>query len=415
MVKKRVVVTGIGAITPLGHNVEETWKNIVAGKSGIGPITIFDASDFETKIAAEVKNFSVNDFFSPRLAKRMDKFAQFAYIAAMEAAESAQLNTKRPINSDKVAVIVGSGVGGIQTILDTQLVLEEKGSSRVSPFVITKILNDMAASQVSIMLGATGPNYSLISACATGTDCIGEGANLIKRGTADVVIAGAAEAAICDISVASFNACKALSRRNDDPQGASRPFDANRDGFVLGEGAGLLVLESLEHAQRRNVEPIVELIGYGASSDAIHVTHPDPQALGSIKAMQYALDEAELTNSDISYINAHGTATKINDKIETLAIKKVFKEQSYKIPISSTKSMIGHLLGAAGSVEAIFCIKAIKESLVPPTINLEEPDAECDLNYVPHTPIRGRVTTALSNSIGFGGHNATVIFKDFIS
>ena len=412
MEKIRVVVTGTGVLSPVGNSTESAWNAVVTGRSGVAPITLFDASEFETQIAAEVKNFSAEKILGGKVARRMDKFSQFGCAAALEAVENAELDMARE-NPDRVAVIIGSGVGGIQTITEAQMVLKLDGPTRVSPFVVPKMLNDMASGQVSIMLGAKGPNYSIVSACATGTDSIGEAAEMIRRGRVDAAIAGGAEAAVCEISVASFNACMALSKRNDDPEKASRPFDAGRDGFVLGEGAGILVIESLEHAEKRGAKPIAEIVGYGASSDATHITQPDPQGDGACRAMEHALAQANMKPSDISYINAHGTSTQLNDKVETMAVKKVFGNLAYKVKVSSTKSMTGHMLGAAGSVEAIFSIRAITESVIPPTINLEEPDPNCDLDYVPHLPVRGRVVTAMSNSLGFGGHNATLIFSEF--
>ena len=310
-------------------------------------------------------------------------------------------------------MLIGSGVGGIITITDQHKVLLERGPTRVSPFLVPMMLPDMASGQVSMMLGAKGPNYSTVSACATGADSIGEAAEMIIRGRADVAIAGGTEAAICPIGVAGFNSCMALSKRNDDPQGASRPFDAGRDGFVLGEGSGVIVLESLEHAEKRGAKVLAEFAGYGASSDAHHVTQPHPEGEGAARAMNHALSMANMKPGDISYINAHGTSTPLNDKFETIAIKRVFGDHAYKVPMSSTKSMTGHLLGAAGGIECAFSVLAISESAIPPTINLEEPDPDCDLNYVPHTPIRGRVPVSMSNNFGFGGHNASVIFKEF--
>ena len=304
---------------------------------------------------------------------------------------------------DRVAVMIGSGVGGIITITDQHLVMQKKGPTRVSPFLVPMMLPDMAAGQVSMMIGAKGPNFSIVSACATGADSIGEAAEMIRRGRVDAAIAGGTEAAICPIGVAGFNSCMALSARNDDPKAASRPFDAGRDGFVLGEGAGVLVIESEEHAKDRGATIIAELAGYGSSSDAHHVTQPHPEGEGAARAMKYALDQADMTPEDVSYINAHGTSTPLNDKFETIAMKRVFGDHAYKVPISSTKSMTGHLLGAAGGIEAAFAVMAVKESAIPPTINLEEPDPDCDLNYTPHTPLRGRVPSAMSNVFGFGG------------
>jgi 3-oxoacyl-[acyl-carrier-protein] synthase II len=409
---KRVVVTGIGLVTPIGTDRKSTWKNLLAGKSGIDHISSFDSEGFDTRIAAEVKNFDPEGILGRKEARRLDRFTQLACAASLEAMQDSGLDITTE-DSDRFAVLIGSGVGGIITITDQHKILLERGPTRVSPFLVPMMLPDMASGQVSMMIGAKGPNYSTVSACATGADSIGEAAEMIIRGRVDVAIAGGTEAAICPIGVAGFNSCMALSKRNDDPQAASRPFDAGRDGFVLGEGAGVLVLESLEHAEKRGAHILAEFAGYGASSDAHHVTQPHPEGEGAARAMNHALNMAHMKPGDISYINAHGTSTPINDKFETIAIKRVFGEHAYKVPMSSTKSMTGHLLGAAGGIECAFAVLAISESAVPPTINLDEPDPDCDLNYVPHTPLRGRVPVAMSNNFGFGGHNASVIFREF--
>ena len=410
----RVVVTGIGLVTPLGTDTKTTWKNVVNGESGIDYIGAFDAEGFESRIAGEVTNFDPASTLGRREARRMDRFAQFACVASLEALEHAGIDMGSE-DADRVAVLVGSGVGGIITISDQLEVLNDRGPRRVNPFLIPMMLGDLASGQVSMMTGAKGPNFSVVSACATGTDSIGEAAEMIKRGVVDVAVAGGTEAAICPIGVSGFNACKALSTRNDDPKGASRPFDAERDGFVLGEGAGVLVIESLEHAEKRGADVICELIGYGATSDAHHVTQPHPEGEGAAEAMKIAVKQAGIEPEEVAYINAHGTSTPLNDKFETIAVKKAFGEHAYDMCISSTKSMTGHLLGAAGGIEAAFSVLAISESVVPPTINLENPDADCDLDYVPNLAKRGRVPVAMSNSLGFGGHNASLLFKEFDS
>ncbi len=409
---RRVVVTGVGLVTPLGSDRKSTWKNVLNGESGIDYIGAFDAEGFETRIAGEVKDFDAEGTLGRRQARRMDRFAQFACAASIEALGHADIDMATE-DADRVAVIIGSGVGGIITISEQMDVLNRRGPNRVNPFLVPMMLGDMASGQVSMTIGAKGPNYSVVSACATGADSIGEAAEMIRRGSADVAIAGGAEAAICPIGVAGFNACKALSTRNDDPQGASRPFDAERDGFVLGEGAGVLILETLEHAEKRGAKVLCELVGYGATSDAHHITQPHPEGEGAAEAMRIAIAQAGIDREEVAYINAHGTSTPLNDKFETIAVKKTFGDHAYKLTMSSTKSMTGHLLGAAGGVESAFSVLAISESAAPPTINLENPDPDCDLDYVPHTPKRGRVPVAMSNSLGFGGHNASVLFKEF--
>lgn len=408
----RVVVTGIGLVTPLGTDRETTWKNLINGESGIDYIGAFDAEGYESRIAGEVREFDAAGVLGRRQAKRMDRFAQFACAASLEALEHAGIEMGDE-DADRVAVLIGSGVGGIITISEQMEVLNDRGPRRVNPFLVPMMLGDMASGQVSMTIGAKGPNYSVVSACATGTDSIGEAAEMIRRGVVDVAIAGGSEAAICPIGVAGFNACKALSTRNDDPQGASRPFDAERDGFVLGEGAGVLVIESLEHAEKRGAEVLSELIGYGATSDAHHVTQPHPEGEGAAEAMRIAVEQAGIQPEEVAYINAHGTSTPLNDKFETIAVKKAFGDHAHNLTMSSTKSMTGHLLGAAGGIEAAFSVMAISESAVPPTINLENPDPDCDLDYVPNLAKRGRVPAAMSNSLGFGGHNATLLFKEF--
>ena len=408
----RVVVTGIGLVTPVGSDRKTTWDSLLEGKSGIDYISLFDAEAFESRIAAEVNDFDAAPILGRKDARRLDRFAQFACIAALEALEDAGMDmaTEDP---DRVGVLIGSGVGGIITISEQHKILLDKGPKRVSPFLVPMMLGDMASGQVSMMIGAKGPNFSTVSACATGTDSIGEALEMIRRGRADVVIAGGTEAAVCEIGVAGFNSCMALSTRNDDPQAASRPFDTGRDGFVLGEGAGLVVLESLEHAEKRGANVLAELAGYGASSDAHHVTQPHPEGEGAARAMKWAIQDAKLVPENVDYINAHGTSTPLNDKFETIAIKRMYGDHAYKLKISSTKSMTGHLLGAAGGIEAAFSVLAIKEGIIPPTINLDDVDPDCDLDYVPNKAVKQKVDVAMSNSLGFGGHNASLVFKSF--
>ena len=408
----RVVVTGIGLVTPVGLNSESTWNSLVEGRSGIDYISLFDAEGYESRIAGEVDNFDASAALGRKEAKRLDRFSQFACVAALEALEHANLNMEKE-DADRVGVLIGSGVGGIITINDQHKILLKRGPKRVSPFLVPMMLGDMASGQVSMMIGAKGPNFSTVSACATGADSIGEALEMIRRGRADVVIAGGTEAAICEIGVAGFNSCMALSTRNEDPQGASRPFDSDRDGFVLGEGAGLLVLESLEHAEKRGANILAEMSGYGASSDAHHVTQPHPDGEGAARAMKWAIEDAGITPDKVDYINAHGTSTPLNDKYETIAMKRMYGDHAYNLAISSTKSMTGHLLGAAGAIEAAFTVLAIKNDIVPPTINIENPDPDCDLNYIPNTAKKQPVNVAMSNSLGFGGHNASLVFERF--
>ncbi|MCX8277612.1 MAG: beta-ketoacyl-ACP synthase II [Dehalococcoidia bacterium] len=408
----RVVVTGIGLVTPVGSDRKTTWNSLLKGKSGIDYISLFDAEGFESRIAAEVKDFDAAPIIGRKEARRLDRFSQFACVAALEALEDAGLDMASE-DADRVGVLIGSGVGGIMTITEQHKILLNKGPKRVSPFLVPMMLGDMASGQVSMMIGAKGPNFSTVSACATGTDSIGEALEMIRRGRVDVVIAGGTEAAICEIGVAGFNSCMALSTRNDDPQAASRPFDTSRDGFVLGEGAGLVVLESLEHAEKRGANVLAELAGYGASSDAHHVTQPHPEGEGAARAMKWAIEDAKLVPENVDYINAHGTSTPLNDKFETIAMKRMYGDHAYNLKISSTKSMTGHLLGAAGGIEAAFSVLAIKEGIIPPTINIDDPDPDCDLNYVPNTALKQEVNVAMSNSLGFGGHNASLVFKRF--
>ena len=405
---RRVVITGLGAISPLGNDVNSTWANIVAGKSGVGPITHFDASHHETRIAAEVKGFDPVAAFGRKDARRMDRFTQLALFAAAQAIEDAGLKIT-PENTYRIGVVIGSGVGGIETIVNETVTMRERGANRISPFMVPMMLSDTAPGMVAISYGIRGPNLSVVSACATGSNTIGEAADWIRYGRVDAVVAGGTEAGIIPLAIGGFNVMGALSRRNDEPEKASRPFDKNRDGFVTGEGAGVLILEDYQHAQMRGAKIYAEVVGYGSTADAYHITAPDETGAGAAAAMQIALDQAGLKPADIDYLNAHGTSTPLNDKSETAAIKRVFGETAYDIPISSTKSMTGHLLGAAGAVEALIGVKAIQDCIVPPTINYETPDPECDLDYVPNTARRKTVRRVMSNSFGFGGHNACII------
>jgi 3-oxoacyl-[acyl-carrier-protein] synthase II len=405
----RVVITGLGAITPVGNNVPAMWEALITGCSGVGPITLLDPTGFETRFAAEVKGFDAVALVGRRDARRMDRFTQFAVAAAGQALADAKLEIA-PGNASRIGCIFGSGIGGIGTILAEAEVARSKGLDRVSPFLVPMMLPDTAPAQVAIQYGLKGPNMAIVTACASSANAIGEATEIIRRGTADVMVAGGAEAGIVPLALAGFNVMNAVSRRNDAPQKASRPFDANRDGFVLGEGGAALVLESLEHAQTRGSRVYAEVLGYGASADAYHITAPQENGEGAASAMRAALAQAKLGPQDIGYLNAHGTSTPLNDKSETAAIKQVFGPTAYKIPISSTKSMTGHLLGAAGALEAVVCVKALQESILPPTINYETPDPECDLDYIPNVTRRVSIHTAMSNSFGFGGHNACLIF-----
>ena len=408
----KVYVTGIGMVTPLGLDVKSTWKALLQGKSGIASIASFDTQNFETTIAGEALAFDPTVYVDRKRARRLDRFAQFAVAATAQALEQASLDLHDgSVDATRVGSVIGSGIGGIITLSEQWAVLNEKGPTRVSPFLVPMMLADMAPGQVSIIHGAKGPNYCTVTACSSGADGIGLALEMIQRGDVDIALAGGTEAPICPIAVAGFNACMALSKRNSDPQAASRPFDAERDGFVMGEGAGVLVIESEESVVRRGVTPLAELAGYGASSDAYHVTQPSPEGEGAVRAMNRALAEAGMEPHDISYVNAHGTSTPMNDRIETAALKVVFGDEAYKIKISSTKSMTGHLLGAAGGVEAAIAALAVSESAIPPTINLENPDPDCDLDYTAHHSQRGIVKAAMSNNLGFGGHNASLIFK----
>ena len=414
MTSDRIVVTGMGVVSPLGLDVPSLWEALKAGKSGVDRITLFDAGPFETQIAAEVKGFNPTDHLEHREARRMDRYTQFAVVASLQAVAQAKLDlANNPSEAGDVGVLIGSGIGGLTTLSAQMAVLAEKGPQRVSPLLVPMMISDAASGQVSIMLGAKGLNFCATSACSSGADAVGEACEVIKRGDARVMLAGGAEAAITPIGIAGFNSAGALSRRNDEPQKASRPFDAERDGFVMGEGAAVLVLESLPHALKHNANILAEVVAYGATSDAYHITKPSTKGEGGAKAMQVALKKAAMQPAEVEYLNAHGTSTTINDRCETLAIKTVFGDYAYHVPISSTKSMMGHLIGAAGAIEAIICVLAIQHGVIPPTINLTHPDPECDLDYVPNTARQKKVRTALSNSFGFGGHNSVLIFREY--
>jgi len=406
---RRIVVTGLGLVTPLGTGVEKTWAALCAGQSGIGRITKFDPTGYDAQIAGEVRDFDPGRFIEKKEIKKMDTFIHYAVGAAQLAVEDAAL-TVAPEEATKVGVYIGSGIGGLGSIEHYHDVLKEKGPGRVSPFFIPMTIINLASGQVAIRIGAKGPNSCAVTACATGNHCIGDAFRLIQRGDADVMVAGGAEAAITPLGVAGFAAAKALSFRNEEPTKASRPFDKDRDGFVLGEGAGVVVLEELDHARRRGARIYAELIGYGMNSDAYHITAPPEEGEGAVRCMELALKDAGIAKDQVGYINAHGTST-MADAIETRAIKQVFGEQAYKIPVSSTKSMTGHLLGAAGGIEAVFSILALHHGVLPPTINLDHPDPACDLDYIPNQARAVPIQVALSNSFGFGGVNACLIFK----
>ena len=410
--RKRVVVTGLGCVSPVGNDVKDTWQSILAGKSGAAPIAAFDASAHKTRFAAEVKGFDPVDLFGTKDARKMDRFTQFATAATLEAIESANLKIDES-NRDRVGILIGTGIGGLGTLIEQYEILLSRGPERVSPFLIPMMISDGAAGNIAIRVGARGPNMSIATACASGTNAVGEATEMIRRGAADVMIAGASEAAIVGIAMAGMNVMTALSTRNDDPQKASRPFDKDRDGFMMGEGSGVLILESLEHAQARGANIICEFSGYGTTDDAHHVSAPAEDGAGAAGSMRLAIASAGLTLKDIDYINAHGTSTYLNDKSETSAIKTVFGEHAYKIPVSSTKSMTGHLLGASGAVEAVFCALAIRDNILPPTINYETPDPVCDLDYIPNQARKAEPRHVMSNSFGFGGHNATLILSRF--
>ncbi|MBO8171065.1 MAG: beta-ketoacyl-ACP synthase II [Bacillaceae bacterium] len=409
---RRVVITGVGVVSPVGNDIKTFWDNLLNGKSGVDHITSFDASEYPTRIAAEVKDFRPEDFMERKELKRTDRFVQFGVAAARMALEHAGIDMDK-VNTERVGVYVGSGIGGLTTWEQQHKTLLEKGPRRVSPFFIPMMIANMASGQISISTGARGPNSSAISACATGTHSVGDAFKIIQRGQADVMIAGGTEATITPMALAGFCAARALSTRNDEPQKASRPFDKDRDGFVMGEGAGILILESLDHALERGADIIAEVAGYGMSGDAYHLTQPAPEGEGAARAMKEAVTDAGLAPEDIDYINAHGTSTEFNDKFETMAIKTTFGDHAYKLAVSSTKSMTGHLLGAAGGVEAIATALSIRDQIIPPTTNYETPDPDCDLDYVPNQSRKSEIRAAMSNSLGFGGHNATIVLKKY--
>ncbi|WP_144509504.1 beta-ketoacyl-ACP synthase II [Bacillus sp. FJAT-22090] len=409
MTKRRVVVTGIGAVTPLGNDIETTWAGIKEGKSGVGMLTRLDASQFSAKVAAEVKDFDIEKYIERKEARKMDRFTHYALAASIMAVEDANLTITEELGL-RTGVWIGSGIGGMETYENQFRVFLEKGARRVSPFFVPMMIPDMAAGQVSIHFGAKAINSCTVTACASGTNSIGDAFKVIERGDADVMITGGAESPITHMSVAGFCSNTALTL-NTDPQTASKPFDANRDGFVIGEGAGIIILEEYEHAVARGAKIYGEIIGYGSTGDAHHITAPAPEGEGAARAMQQALEDAGIKPEQVDYINAHGTSTPYNDHFETLAVKTVFADHAYKLAMSSTKSMTGHLLGAAGGVEAIFTVLALQEGILPPTINLETPDPECDLDYVPNEARNANIEYAMSNSLGFGGHNASILFK----
>ncbi|MFH0940695.1 MAG: beta-ketoacyl-ACP synthase II [Candidatus Omnitrophota bacterium] len=410
--KRRVVVTGIGAITPIGNNCREFWKGLESGKSGIDKITHFDASQFDTQIAGQVKDFNPEIFMSKKDVRHTEQFVHFAMAAACEAVTDSGAKLDH-LDLTRCGVLIGSGIGSLRIIEEQHKVLLERGPSKLSPFLIPMLIVNEASGHVSIRFGFKGPNSCVATACATGNHAIGDAARIIQHGDADMMIAGGTEAAVTPMGIGGFCALKSLSCRNDEPQKASRPFDKERDGFVMGEGSGIVILEELEHAKKRGAKIYCELAGYGMSGDAYHITAPDPSGEGCVRAMTATLKDASLKPQDIDYINAHGTSTILNDKIETLAIKKVFGDHAYKVAISSTKSMTGHLLGAAGGVEVITCCLAMKYHVAPPTINLDHKDPECDLDYIPHKARGQKIRAAISNALGFGGHNATIAVKEF--
>lgn len=409
---KRVVITGLGCISPIGNDVASTWQNVKAGHSGVSTITHYDTSDYATKIAAEVKDFDGNALFGKRDARRMDRCTQFALAAAQQAIIDAELEIT-DANKDRIGAVIGTGIGGIQTLYDQFHNFTERGPSRVSPFLVPMMLPDTPGGMIAIKTGIRGINFAVVTACATGTNAVGEASEVIRRGQTDVMIAGGCEAAIVPLAMASLSKMGALSTYSGDPTRASRPFNLDRSGFVMGEGAGALILESLEHAESRGARILAEVVGYGSTNDAFHISAPAENGVGAAICMQMALDYAKIGTKEIDYINAHGTGTPLNDRSETAAIKTVFGEQAYDIPISSTKSMTGHLLGAAGAVEAIIAVQVIQEGILPPTINYEVPDPECDLDYIPNNARSKQVNFVMSNSFGFGGHNATIILNKF--
>ncbi|MCD4692208.1 MAG: beta-ketoacyl-ACP synthase II [Calditrichales bacterium] len=412
MGKRRVVVTGLGAISPIGNTVDETWRAILTGKGGVDRITLFDTEKFATKIAAEVKNFDPSNYFEKKEARKLDRFTQFSLVAADEAVKMSGLDLEKE-DRDRIGVIVGAGIGGMDSFEQEHIKLLNQGPRRVSPFFITQMIIDIAAGQISLKYNLKGPNFATVSACATSAHAIGSGLRTIQYGDADIMVCGGGEASVTPMSVSGFNSMKAISTRNDEPEKASRPFDLKRDGFIVGEGAGIVILEELEHALARGANIYGEIAGMGFTADAYHVTQPAPGGEGAIRAMRIAVKDAGLQPGDIQYINAHGTSTFFNDRNETAAIKTLFGDHAFKLNISSTKSMTGHLLGAAGGAEMIISTLAVKNNKIPPTINYEFPDPECDLNYTPNKSIDREVTAAISNSFGFGGHNVCLCVKKY--
>ena len=408
----RVVVTGTGSITALGHSTRETWEAVKAGRSGIRRIQAFDASATPSQVASEVIDFKPDTWLDRKAARHMSRFVQFAMVATKEALQESGLPITES-NRDQIGVLIGSAIGGLEQIEEAHTILKERGPSRVSPFTVPMMIADMGAGQISISVGARGPNYATVSACASGAHAIGEAFEIIRRGDATAMIAGGSEACVTPLAIAAFCAIRAVSTRKVEPSKASCPFDMDRDGFVMGEGAGVLLLEELESALKRGAPILAEVVGYAATADASHITAPDPVGAGAALAMKRTLEKARVAPEEVSYINAHGTATQLGDVAETLAVKDIFADAAYKIPISSTKSMLGHLLGAAGSVEAVISVKAVQEGVAPPTINLEHPDPQCDLDYIPEGARELDIKLALSNSFGFGGHNVSLLFKQF--
>ncbi|TGE40158.1 beta-ketoacyl-[acyl-carrier-protein] synthase II [Desulfosporosinus fructosivorans] len=412
MLKHRAVITGMGVISPVGNHLDEFWDNLIAGKSGVGLLTRFDTSDLPTKVAAEVKNFEPTEWISKKESRHMDRFAQFAIAAAKLAVQDSGLDFEK-VDMERAGTVMGCGIGGVITFEEQKEVLMKKGSGRITPFFVPMLISNMAAGHISIEFGLLGSSMTIVTACASATNAIGEALRIIQRGEADVVLCGGTEAPITSLAFAGFCAAKTMSTEKENPEQASRPFDKRRSGFVMGEGAGVLVLESAEHAKARGAHIYAELAGYGSTSDAYHITSPAPGGAGAVRAMRLALKDAGVSGEDVSYINAHGTSTGPNDAAETAAIKTVFEDHASKLAISSTKSMTGHLMGAAGAIEAIICALSIERGMIPPTTNYGEPDPECDLDYVPNLARKKVVNVALSNSLGFGGHNATIILKKF--
>lgn len=413
--KSRVVITGIGVVTSLGHTIDDYWNNLISGVSGIDKVTRFDPTDYPSKVASEVKDFDPTQVLDPKEVRRNDRYTQFAIAASRFAFEDAKLQSDQ-LDKDRFGVVIGSGIGGMETIENQSFTLFEKGPRKISPFMIPSLIANIAGGVVAIDMGARGPNFSVVSACATGSHALGESLRILQNGEADIMLAGGSEAAVTRLGFAGFCSMKAMStKKNEDPKRASRPFDSDRDGFVMGEGAGVLVLETLEHAQSRGAKIYAELSGYATTCDAYHITSPDPSSTGLVQCLEKCISNAGIKKTDLGYINAHGTSTPYNDKSETHAIKQVFGDHAHDLSISSTKSMTGHLLGAAGAIEAAACCKVLETGEIPPTINYENPDPECDLNYVPNQKISRNVDYAMSNNSGFGGHNASLIFKKFNS